>query len=385
LEAESALAALQEIDANVGGEESNADRIAKTLSNLTNEIDLRIAEDTKLLATHPSLELLYQLKLAWRSFGGNLSASARELEQHASTLEEQLARAERLNQVWQATLGSLKGLKTPATVLQRVQDVVDSVEKNRLAAESARDRVLILQSRSSEQEARVRTTLSAIRLAENRALKSLLFRDGPLSGERVGDTGRPLVQYSIESVYRVYSAAPVHLSGPRPLHCIDCSHAQLQVLVAPMPVQIDLSRPDAGSVVVSCLDTSGLTATGRSYGHKSSHLENHPDNSQSRPCFFANCVSRKCSRIYPPGKLFRANFSKRRLLCVRALCRYPDRRSHDRYRPACAPPELVAGHQSASSNASKPGVPVPRDIGFLVLVERASELFRSPGSFDHKT
>ena len=68
LEAQSALASLQEIDANVSRDQSSADGIARTLSDLTNEIDARIADDTRLLTTSPSLDVLYRLKLTWRKF-----------------------------------------------------------------------------------------------------------------------------------------------------------------------------------------------------------------------------------------------------------------------------------------------------------------------------
>src|SRR5271155_2376261 len=69
LEAQSALASLQEIDANVSGDESIAKDIARTVSVLKSEIDARIADDTKLLTTSPSLDMLYRLKLTWQSFG----------------------------------------------------------------------------------------------------------------------------------------------------------------------------------------------------------------------------------------------------------------------------------------------------------------------------
>jgi hypothetical protein len=73
LEAQSALASLQEIDANVSGDQSNADGIARTLSVLTGEIDARIADDTRLLTTSPSLDMLNRLKFTWRNFGDSLS------------------------------------------------------------------------------------------------------------------------------------------------------------------------------------------------------------------------------------------------------------------------------------------------------------------------
>src|SRR4029077_4496328 len=177
LEAQSALASLQEIDANVSGDRSSADPIARTLSDLTSEIDARIADDTKLLTTSPSLDMLYRLKLAWENFGVRLLVSARELTRHATSVEEQLARLDQLNKTWQATLQSAKQPETPPPVLQRVQSVVDSIERTRQTAESSRDHVLTLQSRLSVEEARVRTALSSIEQAETRALKNIFVRD----------------------------------------------------------------------------------------------------------------------------------------------------------------------------------------------------------------
>src|SRR5271157_1333773 len=179
LEAQSALTSLQEIDANVSGDQSSADGIARTLSDLTSEIDARIADDTRLLTTSPSLDMLYRLKLTWEKFGVRLSVSARELTQHATSLEEQLARLDQLNKTWQATLQSAKQPETPPPVLQRVQSVVDSIDRTRQAAESGREHVLTLQSHLSEEEARVRTALSSIEQAETRALENIFVRDSP--------------------------------------------------------------------------------------------------------------------------------------------------------------------------------------------------------------
>ena len=177
LEAQSALASLQEIDANVSKDQSSADGSARTLSVLTSEIDARIDEDTKLLSTSPPLDLLYRLKLAWEKFGVRLSVSAHELTQHSSDLEEQLVRLDQLNKTWQATLQSAKQPQTPPPVLQSVQSVVGSLERTQQDAESGHDRVLTLQSQLSEQGARVRRTLSSIERAETRALQNIFVRD----------------------------------------------------------------------------------------------------------------------------------------------------------------------------------------------------------------
>jgi potassium-dependent mechanosensitive channel len=199
LEAQSTLASLQEVEANVSRDQSSAEAIGRTLSELTNEIDARAAEDRRLLTSSPSLEVLFPLKLAWQSFGVRLSASARELTQHATSLEEQLGRLDKLSKIWQATLQSAKQPEAPLPVLQSVQSVVDSVERMRQTIESARAQVLALQSRISEQEARVRTALSLIEQGENRALKSIFVRDSPPIWSLQTSLGTEWAQHSGES------------------------------------------------------------------------------------------------------------------------------------------------------------------------------------------
>jgi hypothetical protein len=201
LEAQSALTSLQEIDANASRDQSSADGIARTLSELTSEIDARIADDTRLLTTSPSLDVLYRLKLTWQSFGVRLLVLARELTQHATGLEEQLARLDQLSKTWQATLQSAKQPETPPPVLQRVQSVVDSVERTRQAAESGRDHILTFQSHLSEQEARVRTALSSIEQAENRALKNIFVRDSRPIWSLETSLGTEWEKHSRESFY----------------------------------------------------------------------------------------------------------------------------------------------------------------------------------------
>src|SRR6516165_1877856 len=178
-QAQAALDALQEIEADVSRDQSSADAIARTVSHLSSEIDARIADDTRLLTTSPSLEVLYRLKRDWRTFGVRLLVSARGLTGHATSLEEQLERLDKLNKTWQATLQSAKKPETPPPVLQRVQSVVDSVEHTRQVTESGQVHVLALQSSLSEAQARVRTTLSSIERAQTQALQHIFVRDSP--------------------------------------------------------------------------------------------------------------------------------------------------------------------------------------------------------------
>ena len=160
LEGQSVLTSLQEIDGNVSRDQSSADDIARNLSVLTSEVEARIDDDTRFLTTSSPLDMLYRLKLAWENFRVRLLVSDRELTEHSTSVGEQLARLDQLSKAWQATLQSAKQPETPPPVLQRVQSVVDSVERTRQAAESVRDHVLTLQSQLAEEQARVRSVLS---------------------------------------------------------------------------------------------------------------------------------------------------------------------------------------------------------------------------------
>src|SRR5258705_11856459 len=88
-------------------------------------------------------------------------------------------RIDQLSKTWQATLQSAKQPDTPPLVLQSVQSVVESVERTRQAAEFVLAHVLTLQSRLSEEEARVRTVLSSIEQVEIRSFRILFVRDSP--------------------------------------------------------------------------------------------------------------------------------------------------------------------------------------------------------------
>ena len=178
LEAQSTLATLEEIEASVAKERSKTEAIGVSLSNLTSEIDPRLAEDTQLLKASPSLDLLYRMKLTWEDLGDNLSALARDLTQSAKGLDEELARLDKLNKAWQATLQSAIQ-DDPLAAQQSVKGMVESVEKSRQAAQVARADALTLLSRVSVEATRVRRALSSIHQSQIEALQGLLVRDGP--------------------------------------------------------------------------------------------------------------------------------------------------------------------------------------------------------------
>jgi potassium efflux system protein len=168
LEAESTMAALQEINDSEARDQSAADLTAGNLANLANEIDSRMADDTRLMGASQSLDMLYRLSVTWETFRDNLSASARDLTRTATNLEEKIARLDQLKKIWQMTLSSVKQPEIPPAVLKRAQ-----------IADTNRASLLTVQTRLSEEEARVRTAISSVEQLQSNALKSIVVRDSP--------------------------------------------------------------------------------------------------------------------------------------------------------------------------------------------------------------
>jgi hypothetical protein len=179
LEAESTLTALQEINASESRNQATADLIAGNLATLKAEIDARMVDDTRLLASSQSLDTLHRQLVTWQNFSDNLSASARELARCATDLDEEIARLDQLEKIWQLTLVSAKQPETPLEVSKRVQSTLDSVELTRKMTESGRSKVLTVQTHLSEEEARVRDAITAVEQLQSNALKSLAVRDSP--------------------------------------------------------------------------------------------------------------------------------------------------------------------------------------------------------------
>jgi len=177
-EAESGFSDLHQVEDTLSKARVALDSSEVGLTNLKAELKARMAEDARILAGNPSLDLLYRLRTTWQTYAANLTSSEQDLTQRAANLEDQLAILKQMNQVWQPTLESAPQINMPPAVLQRVQKVVERINKTKQTAESDHARVLTLQSTLLMQEARIRRATEAIARAQSQALKDLLVRDG---------------------------------------------------------------------------------------------------------------------------------------------------------------------------------------------------------------
>lgn len=179
IERQSAMTSLQEMGEGLSSTQSSAQVVADDFGSLTGEIDPRMAEDTQVLQASPSLDMLYRTKLTWQDFGENLSALSKELTRRVVDLDEELDRSKGLEKSWQVTLEAAKKENVPASSLQSIQGVVDSIQQTRQAIEARRSDALNLLTQISDEQTRVHRTLSMVEQAQIRALKDLFVRDSP--------------------------------------------------------------------------------------------------------------------------------------------------------------------------------------------------------------
>ena len=153
--------------------------VENRLPYLTKEIDLRTAENAKLLTASLPLELLHRLEVTLQNFNDELSMWNHDLTEYAKALDEQIAHLDQLSKVWQSTLQSPELSQAAPEILKRVQSLIDSIGRTRQALESRRATALTLEGRVLESTAQVQTASSAVEQAEARAVKNLLVQDSP--------------------------------------------------------------------------------------------------------------------------------------------------------------------------------------------------------------
>src|SRR6516162_3129202 len=176
--AQSAIKSLRDIEASLSTDQTTM-TVENRLPYLTKEIDLRTAENAKLLTASLPLELLHRLEVTLQNFNDELSMWNHDLTEYAKALDEQIAHLDQLSKVWQSTLQSPELSQAAPEILKRVQSLIDSIGRTRQALESRRATALTLEGRVLESTAQVQTASSAVEQAEARAVKNLLVQDSP--------------------------------------------------------------------------------------------------------------------------------------------------------------------------------------------------------------
>ena len=175
-ESESVSASIRDIRTDLTADRSAA-LIAGRLTPLTREIDTRLRETRKILAQHPSVEILGSLDGEWRRLRREISGINRSLSGRVHELDRQIGQIDDLAKTWEQTFTAASQSSAPTEVLGRLKSLIEEIRQARAAVQGQRARALSLQSRVSVQDGRVTNVLDSIEQARESILSGLLLRD----------------------------------------------------------------------------------------------------------------------------------------------------------------------------------------------------------------
>ncbi|MES2565166.1 MAG: mechanosensitive ion channel domain-containing protein [Pseudomonadota bacterium] len=175
--------------------------IERALPALTQELELRLRENTRILAQRPSLELLRSLERNWRRTRETLLSWNSQLAERLSSLEQDVAQLENLDGVWTETLALATRESAPRELITRAQTVLAGIERSRRTVDNQRALALRLQSRVGAQDFRLTEAVAAIEQARDVTLARVFQRDSPplWSAELMSGAGTRIPQDSESS------------------------------------------------------------------------------------------------------------------------------------------------------------------------------------------
>ena len=177
-QAESTFRSVQNI-----GSTLSADQVTGTvetrLAPLTNEIELRGTEMAKFLAGSVPLELLHSMEIVLQKYRDQLSSWNHDLTERSKILNSQIGQLDGLGNIWKATLQLPELSSTAPDIPQRVQNIIELIERTRQAAQSLRQRDIVLQGHVLSAATRLQAIAPAFEQAQTNAASNLFVQDSP--------------------------------------------------------------------------------------------------------------------------------------------------------------------------------------------------------------
>ncbi|MBV8101096.1 MAG: mechanosensitive ion channel [Verrucomicrobia bacterium] len=177
-QAESTFRSVQNIETTLSTDQVAA-TVERSLPPLTDEIELRGTEMAKFLGGVVPLELLYSMEIVLQKYRDQLSNWNHDLTERSKILDNQISQLEALAKIWKTTLQLPELSGAAPEIPQRVQNIIEFVDRTRHSAEALRQRDLILQGRVLEATARLQAIAPAFQQAKTNAAKNLFVQDSP--------------------------------------------------------------------------------------------------------------------------------------------------------------------------------------------------------------
>lgn len=211
-QAEAATVNLREIATRATADPALAE-IDRELPALTQEIELRLRENARIISQRPSLELLRTLERNWRRIQDTLSEWSGELAKRIAALDQDVVRLEGLEATWKETLALATREEAPPELIRRVEILLPAIGRTLRTVEAQRALALRLQSRVAAQDFRLTEALAAIEQVRELTLARVFQKDSPplWSGELMSRAGDQIPEDSQSSREAQWFALQVYL------------------------------------------------------------------------------------------------------------------------------------------------------------------------------
>ena len=153
--------------------------ISEALPVLSQEIDARLEESSRLLASNPSLEILPEMEGDWQAVDSNLVDWKRSLTKRSDQLKSQIAHLTEIKANWVQTLQYANNRNANADIRQNVESTIEAITAGQEEIQIALKRIWKLNRNVDEQNARVLDVLASVKQAQQEAFDRLLVRDSP--------------------------------------------------------------------------------------------------------------------------------------------------------------------------------------------------------------
>lgn len=203
-QAESDSTTVQAIEAGLPTDKT-AESLQDDLPVITEEITARLEENSRILSRNRSLDVLRRLSSEWQEMRDELAGWNRNLARRAGQLQANNSKLEQLEKKWDLTSESRTNL--PPELSQKVDVLKASIADVRKSVAAQQSLILTLETRVTDQDARVNQSISEIENARQEIVGHLFVRDDmPIWSSGLRTNATELAHESRHSLTRQWTA-----------------------------------------------------------------------------------------------------------------------------------------------------------------------------------
>jgi len=169
---------LEQIQSEITSDQTGAN-ITRDLPAATQQIEAQLDETRRLLTPGVPLDTVRGLDARWQKLSTQLTSWTRDLTDRATLLDRQLAQMPDLRTTWKSTLDLAQNSNAPPELMQRIENVITSIDATETELKKRRAAVLTLQTRVAEQLQRVQGALRSVKSAQSAAVNRIWVQDSP--------------------------------------------------------------------------------------------------------------------------------------------------------------------------------------------------------------